>query len=64
MQKEIDFMQVEVEKMRKEYSVKIDQLKLEKEQAEAKSVKLKATLEKIKNAPKPVKIDLVDTNSS
>ena len=50
MQKEIDFMQVEVEKMRKEYSVKIDQLKLEKEQAEAKSVKLKATLEKIKNA--------------
>jgi len=55
-EREIEKMQQEVEEMRKQYEV----VRNEKDQADKKVMKLKSSLEKIKNAPKPVKIDLIE----
>ncbi len=48
----------EVEKIKTHHDLSIAQITKEKETAETKAQKLSKQLEKIKNAPKPIKIDL------
>lgn len=51
-------LHLEVEQIKKQYDLDVTQLGKEKVEAENKVLKLQRQLEKLKNAPKPIKIDL------
>lgn len=58
LEQEITHLQMEVDQIKKQYDVTVSKLNQEKLAAENKALKLQKQLEKIKNAPKPVQIDL------
>ncbi|CDW83112.1 UNKNOWN [Stylonychia lemnae] len=62
LEQEIMSLHHEVEQIKVQYDVEISKITQDKVQAENKAMKLQKSLDKIKNAPKPVKIDLPVNN--
>jgi len=61
LERQVNTLQEEIDGIKEEWQKNVESLRKEKETAEVKAAKYQKQLEKLKQAPKPVQIDLTQT---